>query len=162
MSNAKIVGTATLAAVLLSVPLIASWEGKRNDPYKDIVGVSTVCYGETRVPMRKYSDAECTRMLEVAVKGFETQVLRCTPILADRPYQLAAATSLAYNIGASAYCRSSAAKRFNEGKWLAGCEAMKKWNTAGGRVVKGLVRRRQAEYNLCVTYLDSSPSSKAT
>lgn len=157
-----IIAASAGAALLLSVPFIASWEGKSNDPYRDIVGVQTVCYGETRVEMRRYSDAECLGMLQQAVKGFETQVLKCTPSLADRPYQLAAATSLAYNIGATAYCRSTVDRRFDQGRFKEGCEAFKLWNRAGGRVVKGLVNRRNAEYKLCVTYLTSGVNSKTT
>lgn len=151
----KVVIASALGALSLSIaaPIIAKWEGKSNDPYRDIVGVSTVCYGETRVEMRRYTDAECTAMLQKAVKGFQNEVLRCSPTLMGHPYQLAAATSLAYNIGSSAYCRSTAARRFNEGDLKGGCEALKMWNKAGGRVVQGLVSRRNDEYSLCVTYL---------
>jgi lysozyme len=149
-----IIAASAGAALLLSVPFIASWEGKSNDPYRDIVGIPTVCYGETRVVMRRYSDAECLAILQEGVKQFEGYVLRCTPSLKDRPYQLAAATSLTYNIGPTNYCRSTAARRFNQGRYKEGCEAFRLWNKAGGRVVKGLVNRREAEYKLCVTYLN--------
>lgn len=63
VNKKAVTGGVAAAALTLAVPLIAKWEGKRNDPYRDIVGVKTVCYGETRVPMRPYSDAECTAML---------------------------------------------------------------------------------------------------
>ncbi|MFK4794684.1 lysozyme [Sphingobium sp. ZW T5_29] len=149
----KVAGGGIAAAMLLAVPLIAKWEGKRNDPYRDIVGVKTVCYGETRVQMRRYSDAECTAMLHEAVKGFAEPVARCTPMIADRPYQLAAATSLAYNIGINAYCRSTADRRFDAGDFKGGCKAITRWTMAGGRVVQGLVNRRADEYRLCVTGL---------
>lgn len=149
----KIVGGGVAAALVLATPLIAKWEGKRNDPYSDIVGVKTVCFGETRVQMRRYSDAECTAMLQDAVKGFAEPVARCTPAIANRPYQLAAATSLAYNVGIGAYCRSTADRRFDAGDFKGGCAALKFWNKAGGRVVQGLVNRRADEYRLCVTGL---------
>ncbi|MBY2927411.1 lysozyme [Sphingomonadales bacterium 56] len=139
--------------MVLAVPLIATWEGKSNDPYLDIVKVKTVCYGETRVLMRRYSDAECSAMLETAVQGFAEPVARCTPAIANRPYQLAAATSLAYNVGARGYCGSTAARRFNAGDFKGGCAALKFWNKAGGRVVAGLVNRRAAEYRLCMVDL---------
>lgn len=142
------------AALALTVPLVAKWEGKRNDPYYDIVGVRTVCYGETRVPMRRYSDAECTAMLEEAVKEYRDRVVACTPTLKDRPYQLAAATSLAYNVGIGAYCRSTASRLFNQQDWEGGCRALTRFNKAGGRVVRGLVNRRNEEYKLCSTNLD--------
>lgn len=161
-SKTVIVSTGVVAALALSVPFIGSWEGKSNDPYKDIVGVETVCYGETRVNMRRYSDAECTAMLTTAVRGFQNEVLKCTPGLADKPEPLAAATSLAYNIGSNSYCRSTAARRFNAGDIRGGCEALKMWNKAGGRTVRGLVNRRKAEYNLCIRYLTSGTGSGTT
>lgn len=147
------VGGGIAAALVLAVPLIGKWEGKRNDPYLDIVGVPTVCYGETRVAMRRYSDAECKAMLETAVKGFAEPVARCSPMIADRPYQLAAATSLAYNIGVGAYCRSTADRRFDARNFKGGCEALKFWNEAGGRFVQGLANRRAEEYRLCMVGL---------
>ena len=149
----KVAGGGIAAAMLLAVPIVAKWEGKRNDPYLDIVSVPTVCYGETRVKMRRYSDAECTAMLHEAVKGFAEPVARCTPAIANRPYQLAAATSLAYNVGIGAYCRSTADRRFDAGDFKGGCAALKFWNRAGGRVVQGLVNRRADEYRLCMTGL---------
>lgn len=111
----KVIGWAVAASVALSAPLIAGWEGKSNDPYLDIAKIQTVCYGETRVEMRRYTDAECQQMLAAAAEGFAREVLACTPILAYHPYQLAAATSLAYNIGVKAYCGSTVARRFNAG-----------------------------------------------
>lgn len=141
------------AALLIAAPFIAGWEGKRNDPYRDIVGVWTVCFGETRVNMRRYSDAECLNMLERETGDFANQVLQCTPSLQSRPYQLAAATSLAYNVGVGAYCRSTADRQFDAGNWRGGCDAILRWNKAGGRVVQGLVNRRKAERQLCLTGL---------
>lgn len=149
----KAAGGGIAAVLLLAVPLVAKWEGKRNDPYFDLVGVKTVCYGETRVQMRRYSDAECAAMLHEAVKGFAEPVARCTPMIANRPYQLAAATSLAYNIGIGAYCKSTADHRFDAGDLKGGCKALMNWKMAGGRVVQGLVNRRADEYRLCVTGL---------
>lgn len=151
---AKVAAWAITAAVPVAVAIIAPWEGRRNDPYLDIVSVPTVCYGETRVPMRRYTDAECLAMLNKAVEGFANQVLQCTPILANHPYQLAAATSLAYNIGIGAYCRSTAAKLFNSGDLRSGCNQFARWRKAGGGVVQGLVNRRKAEIELCLTGLD--------
>ena len=153
VSKKQVAGGGVAAALLLAVPLIGNWEGKRNDPYLDIVGVPTVCYGETRVAMRRYSDDECKAMLTDAARGFALPVARCTPAIADRPYQLAAATSLAYNIGVSAYCQSTADRRFDAGDFKGGCAALKFWNKAGGRVVQGLANRRADEYRLCMVGL---------
>jgi lysozyme len=141
---------AVTAALALSTGIIGKWEGKRNDPYRDIVGVMTVCYGETRVPMRRYTDAECRAMLEKGVREFQEGVLRCTPGLRNHAHQLAAATSLSYNIGIDAYCRSTVARRFNEGNFRAACEGFRAWRFAGGRESRGLINRREDEVKLCL------------
>jgi lysozyme len=150
---AKVIAWAITAAVPVAVYFIGPWEGRRNDPYTDIAGVRTVCFGETRVEMRRYTDAECLTMLNKAVEEFAGKILQCTPILANHPYQLAAATSLSYNIGIGAYCRSTAAKLFNSGDLRSGCNQFARWRKAGGVVVQGLVNRRKAETELCLTGL---------
>jgi lysozyme len=147
-------GLATGAALAISVPFIAGWEGKSNDPYKDIVGVSTVCYGETRVAMKKYTDKECEEMLSKGVEEFMKPILVSTPTLQERPYELAAATSLSYNIGQRAYEKSTVRRLFLQGRFKEGCRAFLAWNKARrmGRLVevKGLTNRRKAEVNLCL------------
>lgn len=151
LTKGKAVGGAAAAVALATAAIIAPWEGKRNDPYLDIVKVPTVCYGETRVQMRRYSDAECMDMLQKAVaRDYAPQVFRCVPMLRDRPYPAAAAISLSYNIGVKAFCNSTAAKLFNAGNVAGGCQAMTRFNRAGGRVVQGLVNRRAAEYRICM------------
>lgn len=149
----KLIATIGAAAAALTLPFIGGWEGKRNDPYRDIVGVQTVCYGETRVDMRQYTDAECEAMLAEGIADFGETVLARNPGLKQRPYQLAAAVSLSYNIGPTNYGRSSVARHFAHGRWRQGCDAILLWNKAGGRVVKGLVRRREAERKVCLTDL---------
>jgi lysozyme len=148
--RAGLVALAGACAAAIVTPLVAGWEGKRNDPYPDIVAVQTVCYGETRVPMRRYSDAECDDMLAEALRGFVGDVLARNPELRERPHQLAAATSLAYNIGTAAYRRSSAARHFSKGRWREGCDTILLWNRAGGKVIRGLVNRRRAERAVCL------------
>lgn len=150
---AHVIKWATAAAVPVAVYFIGPWEGLSRDPYTDLAGYRTVCYGETRVEMRRYTDAECLAMLNKAVEEFANQVLQCTPILAYHPYQLAAASSLAYNTGVSAYCKSTAARKFNSGDLVGGCESFRLWIYAGGKKVNGLIRRREAEIELCKTGL---------
>jgi lysozyme len=145
---AKVAGGA--AAATLMVALIGGFEGKRNDPYLDIVKVPTVCYGETRVAMRRYSDAECDDMLANGIADFAGPVLQRNPELAGHTPQLAAATSLAYNIGVGNYRKSRVAREFSAGRWRRACDAFLSWRFAGGREVAGLVRRRQSERALCL------------
>lgn len=148
----KTVGAGAAATLLL---FVSAWEGKSNDPYRDIVGVWTVCYGETRVQMRRYSDAECKDMKANALVDFAEPVLKRNPELRGRDNQLAAAVSLSYNIGSAGYNRSTVARRFSEGRWREACDAFLMWNRAGGRVVRGLDNRRREERALCLKGLPS-------
>jgi lysozyme len=146
---AAIVG---IAAAAIIVPEVGAWEGNRNDPYRDIVGIWTVCRGDTAdvVPGRRETDAECDARFERQLIAHAKPVMACVPALKDRPNQLAASVSLAYNIGPAAYCRSNVAKRFNAGNWRGGCDAFLAWRFAGGREIRGLVNRRQSERAICL------------
>lgn len=148
---AGVLGSAALAA--LAMAGLTTWEGKRNVPYRDIVGVVTACRGTTKNVQlnRVYSDAECDAMDEASAVEHAEGVRRCTPRLTGN--QLVAATLLTYNIGVGGYCGSTVARRFNAGDLRGGCDAFRMWNRAGGRVVKGLVNRREYERRLCLTGL---------
>ena len=151
-SFVALVGAATVA---IATPLVMTWEGTRHVGYRDIVGIATKCTGDTYdvVVGRIYSKAECDASLETQLVAHAKPVLVCTPSLRNRPNQLAAGISLAYNIGPNAYCRSTVARRFNAGQYRSGCDAFLLWNKAGGRVIKGLDNRRRAERALCLTGL---------
>ncbi|WP_062180557.1 lysozyme [Sphingopyxis sp. C-1] len=137
-AKTKVIGGGLAAALLLATPFIAKWEGKSNSPYVDMVGVKTVCYGETRVVMRTYTDAECEAMLRKAVEAFAKPVADMTPTIADRPNQLAGASSFAYNVGLGGYSTSSARRLFLAGDFKAGCRAFGAWN-------KGTFSQSQAQ-----------------
>lgn len=144
---AALIGTGAAAAL---VALVGAWEGKSNDPYRDIVGVWTVCYGETQAPMRRYTDKECSDMLATRLADYAGPVLQRNPELAGHDNQVIAASSLAYNIGAANYAKSTVARRFSVRDWRGACDAFLMWNRAGGRVVKGLDNRRRAERAVCL------------
>lgn len=148
----KQAGAAIAALLAVATPMVALYEGKSNTPYADKLagGLMTVCFGETRVEMRRYSDAECTAMLQDGIIDFAEGVADRNPELVGHPNQWAAATSLAYNIGIGNYRRSTVAKRFSAGNWRGACDAFLAWRYAGGREVKGLLRRRQAERAICL------------
>lgn len=150
---AKVLAWALTGAVAVATPFIGQWEGLRTDPYNDLGGIKTVCYGETNVPMRSYSKKECEEILAKSVKVYAEGVLKCTPTLAYKPYVLWAATSFSYNLGVPTYCKSSAAKHFKAERWEEGCEALGLYNKVKGRYYQGLANRRKAEIELCKTGL---------
>jgi lysozyme len=126
--------------------------------YLDIAGVPTACDGITPgVRMgQTYTEAQCATMLEQQLVIHATGVMRCSPSLdpARHPQQIAAAVSLAYNIGVAGYCGSTVDRRFDAGNYRGACDAFLKWDKArvNGvlRPVLGLTRRRERERTLCL------------
>jgi lysozyme len=151
-------GVAALA-LAASLALIPTWEGKKNAPYFDSVGIKTVCYGETKVQMKVYSDDECRAMLVLRVKQFQSAVVKWNPRLREDPYQLAAHTSFAYNLGMGTYQKSSVSKLYRLGNAYEpqACRAIGKYRMAGGKPLPGLIARRNGdlvrigEIEVCLT-----------
>lgn len=147
-------GAAGLAAVLaLAGPMVSRWEGRSLDPYRDIANVWTVCDGETAVPMRRYTDAECDAMRERSLRRHASPILQCLPPAA--PVEVKAAfTSFGYNVGVTAACNSTAARKARAYDYRGACDGLLAWNKArvGGqlRFVQGLANRRADERALCL------------
>jgi lysozyme len=141
-------GSAVAVALFASV---AKWEGVRYTAYLDVVGVPTICYGETRgVKMgQRKTREECDAMLEPRLKEFEKQVLACTNVELPEKTQ-AAFVHFAYNVGGGAYCKGSVAREANKGNLAGACDNLKKYIYAKGKVYRGLVNRRNAEHRLCM------------
>lgn len=150
----KTVGAAagiTTALALAAAMFIGPWEGEELRAYRDIVGVPTICMGETRgVQIGDIAThAECQSMLARAVTQFAVAIQPCLPtVLPDKTR--VAFISAAYNIGASAFCGSSMARYARAGDLRSACTSLLLWNKAGGKVVAGLTRRREAERALCL------------
>lgn len=71
-----------------------------------------------------------------------------TPMTVNQYSAMASAT---FNIGVTAFCGSTMARKANEGDRAGSCKALLMWVYAGGRKIQGLVNRRNAEYRLCMT-----------
>lgn len=65
-------------------------------------------------------------------------------------HEFDAYVSLAYNIGAQAFCGSTLVKKLNAGDYEGACMEIKRWNRQGGKVLPGLTKRREAEYRQCM------------
>ena len=143
---------AAAAGIAVAMPLVAAFEGYYPRAYRDPVGVKTICYGQTAVDgadfSKTYTKAECEKMLGVDLAKYQAQVRRCVPTV-QPPHREAALVSFTYNLGGGALCRTVGPK-IAAGKVAEGCKAMLAYNHAGGRVLAGLTRRRQAEYKLCL------------
>lgn len=143
--------------------LIKEFEGCKLKAYKCPAGVWTVGYGLTsRAGFIKVEEgttitqAEADYYMEQVVQKFAGEIAPhiTAPINEN---EMAAFTSLAYNIGTTAFKKSSALKHFNAGDKLKAAYSITLWNKAGGKVLKGLERRRAAEKELFLTPVEWVP-----
>lgn len=156
-SRLKKAGIGLTVAGSLAIGVIGGFEGLRTKAYRDVVGIPTVCFGETRgVKMGdQYTVEECKAMLGDALVEFEHGIRGCLnkpDSIPDKTY--VAMLSLAYNIGQRAFCQSTVARKANQGDLVGACNAFTAWNKAGGRVVQGLVNRRADEKAMCLDGLN--------
>lgn len=141
-------------AVILALPLTAQYEGLRTRAYLDPVGIPTICFGETQdVSMGDIKTVEeCKTMLTARLGYFAAQV-DLLVIPEYPPEVMAAMSSISYNIGLGAFKKSSMLRLLNEGKPIAACNYLSQYNKAGGKILPGLVKRREAERKLCLSGL---------
>ena len=148
---------ASSVALASAVSFTGQLEGLRTAAYRDIIGVWTVCYGETRgvQPGDSYSPAECDAMLAREIVAFEAQLDRC--LTAPVPVGMKVAlVSWTYNVGAGAACRSTLVRKANAGDLAGACNELPRWNRAGGRVIRGLTNRRMSERAMCLRALEAA------
>ena len=135
--------------------LLGELEGIVLRPYRDSVGIPTIGIGSTYYEdgtKVKMSDKAITkeRAIQLAknvVKSFEAQVNKSIlPTMTQNQFD--AMVLLCYNIGESGFARSSVVRNFNAGNLQKAADSFLLWNKAGGKVVKGLVNRRNIERTL--------------
>jgi lysozyme len=139
------------AVIVLAGTLIAKYEGVRYAPYRDVVGVLTVCYGHTGpdiVPGKRYTKDECDALLAADMAEADAAVTRCLPMpLLDHIH--AALLSATFNLGPQVVCGSTLQRKALANDWPGACAALSQWDHAGGRVYRGLTLRRADERKLC-------------
>ena len=96
------------------------------------------------------TEHEAERLLQAGLDKFGAKIRnKITAPINENEW--GAFLSLAYNIGPGAFAKSSALRKFNAGDKAGAANAILLWNKAGGKVLKGLVRRRVAERDLFLT-----------
>jgi len=151
MSKARVIGVGLAAVIALAAPLVVRWEGVRYTPYRDVVGVATVCYGHTGPDIvwgKGYTAAECDALLRADMRVANAAVRRCLPM--PMLVQIEASlTSATFNIGPRVVCGSTLQRKALANDWPGACAELSKWNKAGGREIRGLTLRRADERAMC-------------
>lgn len=142
---------AALSLSAVALVGIASHEGYFGNAYQDIVGVWTIGFGSTDnvKPTEKTDPVKALRRAVTELGQMESQIKKCVSVDLTQ-YEYDAYLSLSYNIGTGAFCRSTLVKKLNAKDYEGACKEILRWNKAGGREVRGLTIRRQAEYKQCM------------
>lgn len=145
--------TALVASALI-VGSIAGYEGYSPVAYRDAVGVPTAGFGTTRdVKMGQQTDpVRAVQRLAADVTDTARQVSACIGDVPLAQHEFDAFVSMAYNVGANAFCKSTLVKKLHSTPpdYAAACREILRWNYAGGQQLPGLTRRRADEYRRCM------------
>ncbi|MEN9924734.1 MAG: hypothetical protein RL268_860, partial [Pseudomonadota bacterium] len=127
----KVAGGAAVSAAVISLAaaVIQPWEGRELRAYRDIVGVWTICDGDTANvrPGQVATEAECdtrlARQVQTHATGLQACLTRALPVKTE-----AAFVSWTYNVGVGAACKSTLVRKVNAGDLRGACNELLKWN----------------------------------
>ncbi len=155
--------------------LMHRYEGFRSKPYLCPAEIWTIGYGhvlyqdQIRLPVirkegytgkvrreyqlreddnRVWTKTEIDELFRADVQTFERGVLRLVPGVSGRQGAFDALVSFAFNAGLGNLQRSQIRMRANRDDWEGAAESFRDWVKGGGRVLPGLVKRREAEIAL--------------
>lgn len=154
--------------------LMHRFEGCRNKPYLCPAHIWTIGYGhvlyqsQIGLPMVRVNDApmirkemplkaednrvwskeEIDKLFADDISSFERGVLRLVPGVVGRQGSFDALVSISFNFGLGNLQRSTIRMKANRGDWDGAAEAFRAWTKGGGKVLPGLVKRREAEIAL--------------
>jgi lysozyme len=152
--------------------LMHQWEGYRTKPYLCPAHIWTIGYGhvlyqdQIKLPVLRVNDyagmirkemplkpednrvwtkEEIEKLFTDDVVPTERGVLRLAPALSGRQGAFDACVSFAFNAGVGAFQRSSIRMKINRGDWEGAADALLLYCMAGGKILLGLKKRRDAE-----------------
>ena len=135
------------------IDLICSFEGCKLTSYRDIVGILTIGYGHTGEDVQEdqtITQDDAVNLLKKDLNKFEDGVNNLVQVDLNQN-QFDALVSFSYNLGLHTLGGSTLLKDINNGDFDSAANEFLKWDHAGGKVVQGLLRRRQAEKDLFVS-----------
>jgi lysozyme len=158
-----------------AIHMIKHHEGVRMRPYRCPALLWTVGVGHVIDPSHaavKYEDrknlpipdgwdrsltmGEVDDLLIADLARFERGVLRNCPSAIGRQGIFDALVSFSFNVGLGSLQRSTLRMKTNRGDFEGAAAEFMKWTKAAGRVLPGLVKRRQDERAMFLTHLGSS------
>jgi lysozyme len=147
----------------LAAELCRRFEGFKAKPYLCPAGIPTIGYGSTyyanggKVTLQDAPISEVEArvlLLHELASTYAPGVIRQCPILltlailADNWRKFNAIVDFAYNLGVGRLQTSTLRRKINAQDWEGAREQLLVWTRGGGRVLLGLVKRREAEVRL--------------
>ena len=125
------------------IELLKKFEGCKLEAYQDSVGVWTIGYGHTKGVYKgmTISQDDAEEMLEEEMEEYEGYIEEYVEVpLSQNEFD--ALVCWVYNLGPTNLRNSTLLMVLNQSKFDEVPEQIKRWNKAGGEVLKGLVSRR--------------------
>jgi lysozyme len=126
----------------------------RAHPYICPAGYMTIGYGhlcDTKHPPITQAEAE-TYLTADLVTALNATLRYCPVLAVEAGGRLAAIVDFTFNLGAGRLQTSTLRRRINAREWIAAGEELRRWVYGGGKVLPGLVRRREAEAGLLLPW----------
>lgn len=146
----------SIAALSLSAAALvglAVHEGYRGEAYTPVPGdVPTIGFGDTHgvKPGDRTDPVRALVRLNQHAEAFQRQMKDCIGNVPMHQHEWDAFVSLTYNIGPTAFCRSTLVKRLQAGDYPGACNEIRRWVFFQGKPLAGLVKRRDAEADKCL------------
>lgn len=140
MNDSFITGEAGLS-------IIRDCEGLRTTSYRCPAGIPTIGYGHTGPEVKDgqtITKEEADRLLRDDVKVAERAIKRLVKVQLTQG-QFDALVSFTFNLGAGNLQSSTLLKKLNASDYAGAAEQFLVWNKAAGKVLPGLVKRRERE-----------------
>jgi lysozyme len=139
----------------LGIKIIKAFEGFRASPYLCAAGVITVGYGSTR----GFDNRPISMDMELLTKEDGLFLLRRDLAKSERAVdrlikvelstnEFSSLCSFCYNVGSGNLQMSTLRSKLNRGDRDGAADEFPKWRRASGRILAGLVRRREIERQL--------------
>jgi len=135
---------------LEGLKFIQFWEGFEDEAYLDTGGVWTIGYGTTKINGKRVTKGmTCTPeqasvWLAHDVKWAEASVNDSVDVEINQN-QFDALVSFTYNVGETAFETSTLLRKLNANDYIEAANQLLRWKYDNGRVIKGLLNRREAE-----------------
>ena len=131
------------------VSLIKEFEDLYLEAYLCPAGKWTIGYGHTKTakPGMKITERGAEELLQHDLAWCEDAVRKNVKVPLTQN-QFDALVSFVFNVGEGAFRKSTLLKKLNAGDYEGAANEMPRWKRGGGKVLRGLVRRREAEKKL--------------